>query len=57
MDKDRVAGSVKIAKGNVKQAVGKVLGDAKLQADGKAETVAGKLQNAVGGVKDALKGK
>ena len=57
MDKDRVEGSAKQAKGNVKEAVGKVTGDTKLQADGQADKTAGKIQNAVGGVKDALRGK
>jgi uncharacterized protein YjbJ (UPF0337 family) len=55
MDKDRVIGAGKQMTGAVKQAVGKLVGDAKLQRDGKAEQVEGKLQNAVGGVKDALK--
>jgi len=57
MDKDRVEGSAKQAKGNVKEAVGKMTGDTKLQADGQADKTAGKIQNAVGGVKDALRGK
>jgi uncharacterized protein YjbJ (UPF0337 family) len=55
MDKDRIEGSAKQAKGAVKEAAGKVLGDAKLTADGQKDKVAGKIQNAVGGVKDALK--
>jgi uncharacterized protein YjbJ (UPF0337 family) len=55
MDKDRIAGAAKEVKGSVKEAIGKVVGDAKLQADGKAERVAGKVQNAIGGLKDALK--
>ncbi len=57
MDKDRIAGSAKVVKGKVKEAVGKVIGDAKLNAEGKADQVEGKVQNAVGGVKDALRGK
>ena len=57
MDKDRIAGSAKVVKGKVKEAVGKVIGDAKLNAEGKADKVAGKAQNAVGGIKDALRGK
>ena len=57
MDKDRIAGVAKQMKGNVKEAAGKVTGDAKLKADGKADKTAGKIQNAVGGVKDALRGK
>jgi uncharacterized protein YjbJ (UPF0337 family) len=48
MDKDRVEGAAK-------QAVGKVVGDAELQAEGKADQVEGKLQNAVGGLKDTLR--
>ena len=55
MDKDRITGAAKEIKGSVKQVIGKFVGDAKLQSDGKADEVAGKLQNAVGGLKDALK--
>ena len=56
MDKDRIAGSAKEIKGAVKEGIGKAVGDAKLQADGKADKAAGKVQNAVGGLKDALRG-
>jgi uncharacterized protein YjbJ (UPF0337 family) len=55
MDKDRVVGSAKEAKGAVKETIGKAIGDAKLQADGKKDKARGKLQNVVGGVKDALR--
>lgn len=55
MDKDRIAGAAKQAVGAVKEAAGKVMGDAKLTADGQAEKVAGKVQNAVGGAKDAAR--
>jgi uncharacterized protein YjbJ (UPF0337 family) len=57
MDKDRIQGSAKEMKGTIKEVAGKATGDAKLQADGKADKTAGKIQNAVGGVKDALRGK
>jgi len=57
MDKDRIAGSAKEIKGAVKQLAGKALGDAKLEADGKADKIEGKVQNAVGGLKDTLRGK
>lgn len=57
MDKDRVIGAAKTAKGKVKQAVGKSVGDAKMVADGKSDQIAGKTQNAIGGIKDALRGK
>ena len=55
MDKDRIEGSANQAKGAVKEAAGKVTGDAKLQAEGAADKVKGKVQNAVGGAKDALR--
>jgi uncharacterized protein YjbJ (UPF0337 family) len=55
MDKDRVEGSAKQAKGAVKDAAGKVLGDKKLQTEGKADKAAGKVQNAFGGAKDKLR--
>jgi uncharacterized protein YjbJ (UPF0337 family) len=57
MDKDRIVGSAKVVKGKVKEAVGKTVGDAKLEAEGKADKIEGKVQNAVGGIKDTLRGK
>jgi uncharacterized protein YjbJ (UPF0337 family) len=55
MDEDRIKGSAKQAKGAVKEAVGKVTGDAKLENEGKADKAAGKVQNAVGGLKDTIR--
>jgi uncharacterized protein YjbJ (UPF0337 family) len=55
MDKNRVEGSIKEVKGATKEAVGKAIGDAKLQSDGKAEKTVGKVQNAVGGLNDAVR--
>jgi uncharacterized protein YjbJ (UPF0337 family) len=55
MNKDRIAGAAKQAKGAVKEAAGKAVGDSKLVAEGKSDKVEGKIQNAVGGLKDALK--
>jgi uncharacterized protein YjbJ (UPF0337 family) len=55
MDKDRIAGSAKEIKGSVKETIGKAVGDAKLESEGKADKVEGKVQNAIGGLKDALK--
>jgi len=57
MDKDRIEGSLEQAKGKVKEVAGKATGDPKLEAEGKAEAIAGKIQNAIGGLKDALRGK
>jgi uncharacterized protein YjbJ (UPF0337 family) len=55
MDKDRVQGAGKQMKGSVKEAWGKVTGDTKTQAEGKADKAEGKAQNAVGGVKDSAR--
>jgi uncharacterized protein YjbJ (UPF0337 family) len=55
MNKDRIVGAAKEIKGSVKETIGKAVGDAKLQSNGKADKVDGKVQNAVGGLKDALK--
>ena len=56
MDTDRIKGSAKVVKGKFKEAVGKGIGDEKLEAEGKADKVEGKIQNAVGGLKDTLRG-
>ena len=55
MDKDRIVGSGKQIKGSIKEAIGKVVGDAKLQVDGKTEQAEGKVQNLVGTIKDSLR--
>jgi uncharacterized protein YjbJ (UPF0337 family) len=57
IDKDRVVGSAKQIKGAVKQVVGRAVGDAKLESEGKTDKIEGKVQNTFGGVKDTLKGK
>lgn len=55
MDKDRIAGAAKQAKGAIKEVAGKTLGDAKLVVDGEHDKAEGKVQNAVGGAKDVLR--
>jgi len=57
VDKDRIKGSAQQAKGKVKEVVGKVTGDAKLEGEGKADKAGGKIRNAIGGIKDTLRGK
>ena len=42
-------------KGAIKEVVGKVTGDTKTQAEGATEKAAGKVQNAIGGAKDAAR--
>ncbi len=56
-DHDRIEGAAKNMGGKVKEAAGKMTGDTKLQAEGKADQVEGKVQNAVGGAKDSLRDK
>ncbi|TDR87131.1 CsbD family protein [Enterovirga rhinocerotis] len=56
MDRDRIEGAVEKAKGAAKEIAGKITGDAKLEAEGKAQKAAGSAQNAVGGLKDTIKG-
>jgi uncharacterized protein YjbJ (UPF0337 family) len=55
MDKDRIEGAAKKAKGSVKEAVGNLTGDAKLKADGKLDKAEGHVQNAYGAAKDAVR--
>jgi uncharacterized protein YjbJ (UPF0337 family) len=55
MDKDRIAGSAKQTKGAAKVAIGKVAGDPNLIAKGKSDKIEGRIQNAFGGLKDAMK--
>jgi uncharacterized protein YjbJ (UPF0337 family) len=55
MDKDRIEGSLKQGAGAVKEGVGKVIGDKKIEAEGVAEKAEGKVQNSVGGAKDAVR--
>jgi uncharacterized protein YjbJ (UPF0337 family) len=55
VDKDRIAGAAKEIKGSIKETIGKAVGDAKLETDGRADKISGRVQNAIGGLKDALK--
>jgi len=57
MDKDRVKGSATNVGGKVKEGAGKVTGDEKLKSEGVLDQAKGKVQNVVGGIKDAIKGK
>jgi uncharacterized protein YjbJ (UPF0337 family) len=55
MDKDRIIGVGRQIKGAAKQTVGRVTGDAKTQAEGAAGKASGKVQNIVGGARDAVR--
>ena len=55
MHKDEVKGTAKEARGNVKDAVGKAIGDEKLRADGAADKAEGAVQKGVGKAKEAVR--
>jgi uncharacterized protein YjbJ (UPF0337 family) len=55
MDKDRIEGSAKQAGGAIKETAGKALGDKKMETEGAAKKAEGKVQNAVGGLKDKVR--
>ncbi len=54
-DQDRIDGAAKNLGGNIKEAAGKLTGDEKLKAEGRADQAEGKIQNAVGGLKDTIR--
>jgi uncharacterized protein YjbJ (UPF0337 family) len=57
MDKHSIAGSAKVAKGEVKKVIGNATRDVKLQAEGRRDKAEGKVQKAIGGLKDTFKRK
>ena len=57
MDKDRINGAADQTRGSIKEAAGKVSGDTKLKVEGTMDKAKGKVESAVGGAKDALRGK
>ena len=55
VDENRVTGAVDKMKGAVKEGIGKMTGDEKLQGEGMADKAKGKAESAVGGAKDAVR--
>ena len=55
MDKEHIKGAADKAKGAVKDTVGKVTGDTKMQAEGKVDKAKGTARNVAGDVKDAAR--
>jgi uncharacterized protein YjbJ (UPF0337 family) len=55
MDKDRVKGTLDDAAGRVKRQVGEWTGDTNTQVEGAAQQVKGKVEKAVGQMKDAAR--
>jgi uncharacterized protein YjbJ (UPF0337 family) len=52
--KDQVAGKGHEIKGNVKEVAGKITGNPKLENDGTAEKIGGKVQKKIGEVEKVL---
>ncbi len=55
MDKGRVKGIGNQVSGSIKEAVGKITGDTKTEAEGAAQKAAGKAEKTVGGAKDKVR--
>lgn len=55
MDEDRIDGALKNVGGKIKEGFGKLTGDTKIETEGKADQVEGKVQNTVGGAKDTVR--
>jgi uncharacterized protein YjbJ (UPF0337 family) len=55
MNKDKIKGTMNEAVGRAKSNIGHLTGDRKLQAQGTAQQMKGKVEKAIGTVKDASK--
>lgn len=55
MDSDRMKGMGKQVSGSIKEAIGKVTGSKRTEAEGAADKAAGKTQNAIGGAKETVR--
>ena len=54
-NKDTIKGAVKEMGGELKEGVGKLTGDKKMEFEGTADQAAGKVQSAYGKAKDSFK--
>lgn len=52
MNKDQVEGRLETVKGHIKEAAGKVVGNKKLEAEGRIDQVTGKTQSNYGDAKE-----
>ena len=55
MDREHVKGTADKVKGSIKDTVGRVTGDKKLESEGKLDKAKGSAHNVAGDVKDAVK--
>ena len=57
MNKDQVKGRLEQAKGKIEEVAGKVVDNDRLEAEGKADQIVGKVQARFGDTKEAVKDK
>ena len=55
MDKERIKGAAQEVAGSIKKAVGKLVGNKKLEAEGKLDSATGAIRTAVGEGKDTVR--
>jgi uncharacterized protein YjbJ (UPF0337 family) len=55
MDREHVKGFAEKTKGTIKEGVGKLAGDKKLETEGKVDKAKGSAHNVAGDVKDAAR--
>jgi len=55
MNRDKIKGMADQTMGAAKEAVGKAIGDTRLEAEGKIDKVKGKIESAVGDAKGVLR--
>ena len=55
MDREHVKGAADKAKGAIKDAAGKVMGDKAMQTEGKLDKAKGDVHNLAGDLKDAVR--
>ena len=55
MDKDRIKGTAQKIKGGIKEGVGKMFGNRKLEAGGRIERAAGSVRKVIGDAKDGVR--
>jgi uncharacterized protein YjbJ (UPF0337 family) len=55
MDREHVKGAADKAKGAIKDVAGKIMGDKKLQSEGKFDKAKGAVHDAAGDIKDAFR--
>lgn len=55
MDKERIKGAAQEVKGSIKTAIGKLVGNKKLETEGKIDSATGAIHTAVGEGKDTVR--